>query len=289
MKLEVDFSKRGVLTVLGIVLIVAGIFGVIAYGTSEPIKFGHTASEIEGLDGLVGGNVEVAQAYRNALSAPVMVQGPSSAIAAVDNVAALSELTGSSLDGLKCTDGWKLTGCWIARSGVIENTDIAPYLNGCVSNELDKTEPPTLSITCVRGSSGDAGNTGNTENPVSTEPVVSSGSSFNLLSSQISFNGPSSAYASSNWEMRDVSSNIPDGAKFAYVFISGKGKSCEINVRKDSSGGNGIVLTRRTAASSSGSEPSTNVGFIPLTADRKFEIKRTTGNCDLEYLLTGYM
>lgn len=59
MKLEVDLTKRGVLTIIGAVLILAGIFGVIAYGTTEPSKFGHTASEIDGLEGLVGGGESV--------------------------------------------------------------------------------------------------------------------------------------------------------------------------------------------------------------------------------------
>ena len=48
MKIEVNVDKKGFLIVLGVVLILGfGIMGVIAYGTSDPQNFGHSAGEIE--------------------------------------------------------------------------------------------------------------------------------------------------------------------------------------------------------------------------------------------------
>jgi len=118
-----------------------------------------------------GGGVEVAQAYRvdgpnsdtgsQAVARPItMLQGPSSAIVAVNNVnPGVPGVPMTNLDGLKCNDaeGWKLTGCYEAQG--TDAQDIIPILNGCVTNDYDTYYPAGMSgmgdgivitISCIR-------------------------------------------------------------------------------------------------------------------------------------------
>jgi len=48
MKLELNIEKKYFLAILSAVVILAAVFGVYAYGTSNPAVFGHSAGEIEG-------------------------------------------------------------------------------------------------------------------------------------------------------------------------------------------------------------------------------------------------
>ena len=55
MKIEVNLQKKYFFAILSAAVILAAVFGVYAYGTSNPAVFGHSAGEIEG--GAGGGYV----------------------------------------------------------------------------------------------------------------------------------------------------------------------------------------------------------------------------------------
>lgn len=64
MKIEVNVSKAYFFSILGAMLIIAGVIGVIAYGTSEPSKFGHSFGEIEGVQKEINGACPAGKAIR---------------------------------------------------------------------------------------------------------------------------------------------------------------------------------------------------------------------------------
>jgi len=116
------------------------------------VCFDGVVSGGSGSTGTAGSGVEVAQAFRSKDGGTRIVQGPPDAIIDINNVAAFtgSVITSSTHDGLQCnaTQGWKLSGCWTHGQS---DPDLYPYLNGCISNDLDQS--PTnaeISIACVR-------------------------------------------------------------------------------------------------------------------------------------------
>ncbi len=181
MKIEVKIEKRYAFMILGSLIVIAGLIGVIAYGTNNPPVFGHSAGELDVTIGgntytlqqaidqnLFGGSVEVAQAFRKdgqsgdtgttSVKRPIFtLQGPSNAFVAVNDVSAASNSfwKGTSydnkLDGIACAPGWKLAGCW-ESTYTNPSDDIIPYVNGCVTNDFDDSDTANIemSIICVK-------------------------------------------------------------------------------------------------------------------------------------------
>ena|SRR3989338_6623263 len=108
MKIEVNVSKKVAFSVIGAVLVLAGAIVAIAYGTSNPANFGHSAGEVEGAsfgdwipvtnyettqtaqtDGIVIADVEPGEDYATLLKGYInnnqLVQSWSTHVCNVDN------------------------------------------------------------------------------------------------------------------------------------------------------------------------------------------------------------
>lgn len=178
MKIEVKIEKRYAFMILGALIIIAGLIGVIAYGTNNPPVFGHSAGELDVTIGgntytlqqaidqnLFGGSVQVAQAVRkdgaadsgsSSTNRPIVtLQGPSSAFVALNDVSPASGTSQESrtgLDGVVCALGWKLASCSIMYEGG-SNNDVFPYVNGCITDRFDdegSASKMEMTIVCVK-------------------------------------------------------------------------------------------------------------------------------------------
>lgn len=56
-KVEINISNRSIYTLVAILMVVALGAGIYAYGTSNPSKIGHTATEIDGLNDLIDSRI----------------------------------------------------------------------------------------------------------------------------------------------------------------------------------------------------------------------------------------
>lgn len=109
-----------------------------------------------------GGSLTMAHAFRRdgansdtgsqAVARPIItISGSSAAFTAVNNVSAHASSLSSlnTLDGMTCSTGWKVAGCWISSDG--NDNDIVPYSNGCVTNDFDSgTTKAELSMICIQ-------------------------------------------------------------------------------------------------------------------------------------------
>ena len=57
--MKIEVNKNYAFMVLGAVLVIAGIMAINAYGTNNPVVFGHTAEEIDGLSSGVSSNLSL--------------------------------------------------------------------------------------------------------------------------------------------------------------------------------------------------------------------------------------
>lgn len=110
----------------------------------------------------VSNGPELAQARRSdgcTICPIVTMFGDSNAFVPLDNVNAdsgsswyMGSPTPDKLDGIGCASGWRLVGCWVSNRGAgADDADMAPYDNGCVTNDFDQTGMKTdLTAVCMK-------------------------------------------------------------------------------------------------------------------------------------------
>lgn len=182
MKLEVNITKTKLFILLGAILLMGGVIFTYAYVNpptgGSPSVFGHSINEIDWTQTIPkinaseicltgtcktswpvsGGsvnNIKIVQAFRKGNTVQLLnsndasITSLSGIVTQVNNVNKFGESGSSSLDGVKCNDanGWYVTGCWMNIK-----TDIYPYSNGCITNDLEYSGSSNeiLTIVCMK-------------------------------------------------------------------------------------------------------------------------------------------